>query len=156
MKDLQPAFMTLDEESVSIERFVKYLSGNTYTSSLFETFKNDQILEYYKSHLEETNQEYAYTFQEYKEGLLLFELMQERIWEKSNDSIGIKTYFDAHKINYKKEGTADIELSEVRGQVLNDYQEYLEKVWIDELHKTYTVKINDQGREKITESLNEK
>lgn len=34
-------------------------------------------------------------------------------------------------------------LSEARGYAVADYQDYLEKKWIDDLHKEYTVKINE-------------
>ena len=34
-------------------------------------------------------------------------------------------------------------LKDVRGNVVNDYQEFLEEKWVEDLHSKYSVKIND-------------
>ena len=47
-------------------------------------FKDDRILEYYKENLVNTEPEYAHILNEYEDGLLLFELMQQKIWNKSS------------------------------------------------------------------------
>ena len=38
------------------------------------------------------NPEFAAMFSEFKEGLLLFELLENKVWEKSKDSIGLSNY----------------------------------------------------------------
>ena len=78
---------------------------------LFDEFSNKMIIDYYKSHLDETNKEFALTYQEYKDGLLLFELLQREVWEKSEkDTLGLKSYFDDNRLKYtwKKRGNVTI------------------------------------------------
>ena len=43
------------------------------------------------------------------------------------------------------------ELSDVRGLVVSDYQNYLEKIWVKELKSKYPVKINKKTLKKIKE-----
>lgn len=74
---------------------------------LFDEFSNKKIIDYYKSNLDKTNKEFALTYQEYKDGLLLFELLQKEVWEKSEkDTLGLKKYFDENRLKYtwKKRG----------------------------------------------------
>jgi peptidyl-prolyl cis-trans isomerase SurA len=41
------------------------------------------------------------------------------------------------------------ELNEVRGLVISDYQNYLEKDWIQSLKNKYTVQVNEDSLEKV-------
>lgn len=148
-KNLDEVFMTLEGETVSKQQLASFLNDRAFSSALLEKFKEGQILNYYKLHLTETNQEFAFLYQEYQEGLLLFELMQQRIWDKSKDSIGLKAYYESNKKSYKQSFEQD------RGQILNDYQANLEELWIDELHTIYKVKINNVAVEELKGSYNE-
>jgi peptidyl-prolyl cis-trans isomerase SurA len=57
-------------------------------------------MDYYKDHLETFNKDFAFQMNEFKEGNLLFEVMQRNVWDKAAaDSIGLRKYFDAHKDN---------------------------------------------------------
>jgi peptidyl-prolyl cis-trans isomerase SurA len=38
---------------------------------------------------------------------------------------------------------------EARGRVVNDFQEYLEQQWIDDLRQRYTVKVNQKVLKKL-------
>ena len=64
--------------------------------------------EYYKKHLAEYKPEYNYQVQEFKEGNLLFEIMEKNVWSKAGaDSIGLKNYYTQHKEKYKWEPSVD-------------------------------------------------
>ena len=217
--------------------FAKDIQKKTITES-YEDFTNKKIIDYYKSHLEETNKEFRLTYQEYQDGLLLFELIQKEVWEKSEkDTIGLQNYFNDNRNKYKwdtrgkltiasctqlekaklvrelllqnmdtdsikhsvnegarihvlfskgtleagssklpvgyvfSEGVSDIfeeetdnftiikvdtifdpklkELKETRGEVMNDYQNYLELQWVEELHNKYPVKINQKNYKEL-------
>jgi peptidyl-prolyl cis-trans isomerase SurA len=108
-------------------------------------FKNQEILAYYKKNLVNTEPEYANVLKEYEDGLLLFELMQQKIWNKSSkDTLGLKTYFSNNKEKY---GTK--EFKNIKGEVMNDYQNFLEKDWIADLRKKSSIKVSKRQLKKL-------
>jgi len=40
-------------------------------------------------------------------------------------------------------------LNETRGEVMNDYQNSIELKWVEDLHETYTVKINQKNYKEL-------
>ena len=70
--------------------------------TLYNKFISTSILEYYRKHLKEFNPAYKHQIQEFKEGNLLFEIMERKVWTKaSGDSIELRKYYKAHTGNYK-------------------------------------------------------
>jgi hypothetical protein len=58
-------------------------------------------------------------------------------------------------IRYQKTVENDpIPLSEIRGQVIADYQEHLEQQWIESLRQKYPVEINSEVYRKVISNLN--
>ena len=82
--------------------------------------------------------EYAYIMNEYREGVLMFNVCEQKIWGKAQeDGEKLKAYFVDNKEKY--EGKV---FDEVRGQVVGDYQQQLETDWINSLRSKYKIKIN--------------
>ena len=74
--------------------------------------------------------------------------MEKEVWNKaSEDSTGLEEYYNKNKEKYNSEGPK--ELDEIRGIVISDYQNYLEDLWILDLKKKYTIKVNDKLLQKI-------
>ncbi len=66
-------------------------------------------LEYYKKHLEEYNADFSYQMKEFKEGNMLFEIMERNVWSKASiDSIGLTTQYNTNKEKYKWGASADV------------------------------------------------
>jgi len=83
-------------------------AGTRNYPELFDQYIDKCALEYYRNHLEEYNKDFAFQLAEFKEGNLLFEIMQRKIWDKaSTDSAGLHNYFEAHKDKYWWEASAD-------------------------------------------------
>ncbi|MFZ4057778.1 MAG: foldase protein PrsA, partial [Ferruginibacter sp.] len=69
--------------------------------ALLEKYISTTAMEYYRNHLELYNADFGYQMQEFKEGNMLFEIMDRNVWTKaSNDSVGLKQYYDKHKTKY--------------------------------------------------------
>lgn len=254
IEDYNETLFTINNEKrVSAESFLKYVQSHQrgvlsvkpiskYTNALLENYIDEKLNTYYKDNLEREFPEFAIVMEEYRDGLLLFELMEREIWDKAkNDSIGLDQYYKNHvnkyqwndrvdadiysstdkgiikqtrkflkkgkdaayikeqlnkedKINViEKEGTFEIEsnhilpelkkykegvskivnddkyfyvinikqvlpsgaktLEEAKGRVINDYQQYLESNWVDELKKEFTVKVNHDVFKKVKKQL---
>ena len=151
---LQGTIITINNKNISQEEFVNYIKNrrNLPIFKLFENFKDEQIMEYYKENLIHTEPEYAYILNEYQDGLLLFELMQEKIWSASSkDTLGLKKYFTTNSKKYKSD-----DLKSVKGQVMNDYQNFLDKSWIEELRNKSEIKVDKRQFKKLIKFYQEK
>jgi hypothetical protein len=89
--------------------------------------------------------EYNYIMNEYREGVLMFNVCEQKIWGKvQEDDEQLKTYFSNHSKNYEGK-----QFDEIRGQVVGDYQQQLEADWIASLRTKYKIKINQSELKKM-------
>jgi peptidyl-prolyl cis-trans isomerase SurA len=150
---LQAILLTINGKEIKQELFIDYIKNrkNIPVFQLFEDFKDKEILAFYKENLEKTEPEFAYILKEYKDGLLLFELMQQKIWNKSSkDTLGLKNYYTTNSSEYNKE------YDKIKGEVMNDYQTYLEKNWILDLRNKNAIEVNKKQLKKLINSYNKK
>ena len=76
---------------------------------LWNKYVTIAALEYYKKHLEEYNADFKFQMQEFKEGNMLFEVMERNVWTRAGaDTAGLLQYYNAHKQNYKWAASADV------------------------------------------------
>ena len=109
----------------------------------YRSFLNLKILKIYKDNLEKENADYRNVLNEYREGLLLFNLMQDKIWTyNESDSLKLKDFFYKNSVNYKS-------FESDKGKIIGDYQEKLELEWIKELKLKYPVLINKKALRRI-------
>lgn len=210
---------------------------------LYTEFQENRIIEFEKEQLPSKYEEFRMLEREYREGILLFQMMEDRVWgPASADSVGLRTYFEKNRERYVSSGeiqgirfsgpknvldevkstliTMDnstsipkkrldslinelnssnfevrdfvfrkdkdplydsilkepgiqeingitnvlfyvgnilgprtLEFEEVRGTLVSDYQEALEKEWITELRSKYEVVINNEELEKLINEL---
>lgn len=74
----------------------------------FASFFESTILRYREDNLEHENMEFANILKEYRDGLLLFDLMEKEIWNKaSKDTLGLQDYYEKNKDNYQWEERLD-------------------------------------------------
>ncbi|MGB3463756.1 MAG: hypothetical protein WBA74_00725, partial [Cyclobacteriaceae bacterium] len=69
----------------------------------YNQFLERSILEFEGDHLENKYPEYANLLNEYRDGILLFDIMEEEVWRKaSRDTLGLSAYFETNKESYTK------------------------------------------------------
>ena len=144
---LNATFFKINEKEIKQSDFISFIKTKRNTSifDLYKEFKNEEILNYYKDNLEQTEPEFAHLLKEYEDGLLLFELMQRKIWDKaSKDTLGLQNFYKLRLNNYKNKP-----LDKIKGEVMNDFQNHLEKTWIEELRNKSAVEIRKKSLKKL-------
>ncbi len=239
-KNSATAVFSINGVTTALGELIKYgrQRPNKSTKDIFTDFFETKVLAYYKDNLEKTDPSFAFTLQEYKDGLLLFDLLQDKVWKRAEqDTLGLKAFFTKNQDKYfwKKRGDVIIAsctrkdkallvkkyleegkeideikklvndgpiihvlftrrvveenhdklpkgfvfdtvgvsdviddgngftivktfqimppqpmlLSEAKGNVINDYQDYLDKQWIRELRQQYPVKVKKKVLKKL-------
>ncbi|NND87631.1 MAG: peptidylprolyl isomerase, partial [Flavobacteriaceae bacterium] len=79
-----------------------YTSKVQYLSAQYEAFETETLKSYLLAQLEKENEEYAAIISEYRDGLLIFDVMNSNIWERAkNDSIGLINYYKEHEDDFQ-------------------------------------------------------
>ncbi len=145
-ENFQQNLFSINNKNILQNKFITYLKTvvNTPLNEAFTAFKEKEILEYYTENIEYSNPEFATTYKEFNEGLLLFDLLEKEVWEKAKDSIGLQTYFNSNKGKYKSN-----DLKTRKGEVISDYQNYLEINFSKQLRDKYFVKIESAEKKRL-------
>lgn len=91
------------------------------------------------------NIEYNFIMNEYREGVLMFNVSEKKVWSKVQDNDSqLRDFYSKYINKYDGKG-----FDEVKGQVIADYQQNLEDDWIRLLKLKYTVKVNEDELRKL-------
>lgn len=98
-------------------------------SELFESWKGEQLIAYYTDNLEREFPDFKNVMDEYRDGLLLFDLMEKEIWDKSKtDTIGLQNFYNLNKSKYNWKERFDVDiLSSTDATVMESAQKMLQK-----------------------------
>ena len=106
------SFLSIKNQTYTNQDFLNFLNKNqksvkkewptaVVVEKQYASFLEKSVFKYKEDNLENENEEFANILNEYREGLLLFELMQDKIWEGAkNDSIGLQEFYNSNKQNY--------------------------------------------------------
>ena len=108
--DMNATLFSLENNPTKVSDFVTYIKANmttqkyvtpaTYAYQLYESFSNETAMNYADAHLEDKYPEFKALVQEYKDGILLFDLMDREVWNKAvKDTVGLAEF---HKRNASK------------------------------------------------------
>lgn len=113
MKPFEGNLVTIDKKTISGDEFLKYLVAqqrgeNTIrpisklVEKKYQEYVDAKVNELYNNNLENEFPDFAAVMEEYRDGLLLFDLMEKEIWEKAKtDTIGLQNFYEARKNNYR-------------------------------------------------------
>ncbi len=104
-------FFSLGNNKYTVGEFIHYveksqkantLSPATYMEQLHDRFLQEKLNDVEEAQLISENSEFRALLNEYKEGILLFTIMEQEVWNKaSGDSLGQHNYFLENKEKYK-------------------------------------------------------
>ncbi len=102
---------TLKGQNFTQKQFADYIISNyrvpktdakDLINKQFNAWVSSEILKYEDTQLETKYPEFKALMQEYHDGVLLYEIMTDKVWNKANkDTIGLKNFYENHKANYQ-------------------------------------------------------
>ena len=123
-KNVTPSFneslLTINQKKVSGNDFLTFIEKrkqkaveikpiSQMVSVLYQDFTDEQLNIYHNDNLENEFPEFANVMNEYRDGLLLFDLMEKEIWEKSKtDTLGLQAFYNKNVEKYKWNKRYDI------------------------------------------------
>jgi len=244
---LGSTLFTLQGRTIPVSDFVRYVVRNQQPGSGTPVSQLTRLYDQFVEHalgaeedlqLMAQNPEYRNVMNEYREGILLFEIMEKEIWNKASaDSVGQRSYYEQHRAQYQAGdrirsrifSTADkaffqsmirkiqagdsisaaevrkfrsvisyrayqkgeskvidqvpwaigvhqterdgnyyivqhekllppgpMTFDEARAKIISDYQDSMEKTWLETLRKKYGVKVNTKGKKYVISQLTAK
>ena len=93
----------------------------------YQEFEAQSILTYEERHLLDKYEDYRRILQEYRDGILLFDIMEQKVWSKAmEDSVGLQQYFAAHQEDYQWKERLKVTLIDAESEmVLNQVKQDL-------------------------------
>ena len=109
--NMNATLFSLENNPTKVSDFVNYIKENmkmqkftspaTYAYQLYESFSNGVVMDYADAHLEEKYPEFKALVQEYRDGILLFDLMDQEVWSKAvKDTLGLEEFHQRNASKY--------------------------------------------------------
>ena len=85
----------------SVRKMKSKVQISTLVDDTFASWSEDRVIAYENGNLENKYNEFRLLMQEYRDGILLYELTDKKIWSKAvKDTTGLKAFYQANKQNY--------------------------------------------------------
>ncbi|WP_299437543.1 peptidylprolyl isomerase [uncultured Aquimarina sp.] len=169
--NLKKSIFSIGNENFSYMDFATFVqqrgTGKTnisdvsvFVETMYNDYESSILLEYYEEHLEEDNQDFANVISEYRDGLLLFDLMESKIWNAAkNDSVGLRKFYESRKEQYLQQKSYKVvKASSSKQELIDKVQVLIEKGnAIDEIKKEVNTSDTDMvlfSEEKLTKGEN--
>jgi peptidyl-prolyl cis-trans isomerase SurA len=111
LKDLDTPLMKIGERTIPSGEFASYVEKEQYhgkarepevwIDQLYKSFSDEQVIAYEESRLPEKYPEFRYIYEEYHDGILLFDIMDQQVWSRAiSDTAGLEAYHRANRKAY--------------------------------------------------------
>ncbi len=115
---LSDSVYTIEKLNYFVKHSLTEKSPKQTMKVLYDDFMKISLLDYEKAHLELKYPEYKHLLNEYREGILLFNVMEDVVWSAtSNDSIGLKAYYQKNFNQYQTQESVTISIFEYPNEI---------------------------------------
>jgi len=108
---LKKVLFTINGEQTKVRDYVEYMkkrggfkskqTPREYLQSQAVKYAEDKLLAYEDKKLEQKHTAFRLLMKEYREGILLFELTDQKVWSKAvKDTLGLQQFYEKNKQNY--------------------------------------------------------
>ncbi|MDD4847435.1 MAG: peptidylprolyl isomerase [Bacteroidales bacterium] len=111
---LQYDMFQIGDSTLTVQDFARYVAQKqtphlggmrkdmiSKINRYFKMWEEETCKTFADQHLAEKYPEYKYLLQEYSDGMLLFEIMEQEVWNKSmTDSVGLAAFYETQKDQY--------------------------------------------------------
>ncbi len=115
--------LEIEDRSYSQLDLLKFIAGRqkkrpdgsmeAFVTDLLHQFLKDKLKEREKANLDEKYPEFRALLNEYRDGILLFELTDQKVWKKAlKDTIGLEAYYEENKKSYMWDKRLDAKVYE--------------------------------------------
>ncbi len=124
-KDLTKVLCKVGNMSFLQKDFADFLATNQhkqdkmkidyYVNKQYAEFVDESLLKWENSQLESKYPEFKALMTEYRDGILLFDLTDQKVWSKAvKDTVGLKDFYQKNKNNYMWENRLDASIYTVK------------------------------------------
>jgi peptidyl-prolyl cis-trans isomerase SurA len=103
--------MKIGDRTVPAGKFAEYLvkkqsprrsvNPEPFVRSLYEDFVREQVIAYEDANLANKYPDFRHIYQEYHDGILLFDIMDQKVWSKAvTDTAGLEAFYRQHRNDY--------------------------------------------------------
>ncbi len=149
----------IDGKAVAVADFQNYLDErllkpgqvNSYSvNQLYAEFTQSQLLKTEDNHLEENYPEFNYLTKEYHDGILLFNLSEQMVWDKAvQDSVGLAKFYAGSKKTIQWDKRFEGWVIQCRNQDVRDFIDDIfaedSKMSKEELNEILRTKFENQA-----------
>jgi peptidyl-prolyl cis-trans isomerase SurA len=101
------------------KKYGKKESIEVICNRLYNEFVTEKVLDYEKDKLEGKYPEFRYLMNEYHDGILLFNITDDKVWTKAvKDTAGLEQFYEKNRKNYRWQTRADISKYSTRDSAL--------------------------------------
>ncbi|PJJ54778.1 peptidylprolyl isomerase [Hymenobacter chitinivorans] len=108
------ALFTIKDKPYLVKDFLTYVQQNQRAKAgadpkfsmqqLYDQYVDQTLTDYEKANLETKYEDYRMLVKEYRDGILLFQLMDEKVWSKAiEDTVGLQKFFTENQSKYQWE-----------------------------------------------------
>jgi peptidyl-prolyl cis-trans isomerase SurA len=162
-KNLTKTLFAIKNQKYSVQSFYDFaqkqqqarpdLKPAGYMVVLYKDYVKRSLLQYEEDHLAEKYPEYKNLLQEYRDGILFFQRIQDEVWTKSlTDSAGAEAFYNQNKENYRWGKRAKATIYDAQNQdIINQLKTILKNPLVSVDNPSSKVIYFDKNKEALSE-----